>query len=64
MTPEAVYAEVIERGEAQPLFLGYADGETKLFYEMDDLLEFFIEKHVPEHATVWSYLESYAEEHL
>ena len=62
MLPDAVYAEVIERGDADPLFLGYAHGETKLFYSMEDIIEFFIEKQVPESSSVWGYLEQYAEE--
>ena len=61
MTDDCIYAEVIERPDADTLYMGYCRGETKLFYKLEELIEFFVDNEVPGDSTVWSYLEPYAE---
>lgn len=61
MTDDCIYAEVIERPNADTLFMGYCRGETKLFYKLEELIEFFVDNEVPGDSNVWSYLEPYAE---
>ena len=61
MTDDCIYAEVIERPDADTLFMGYCRGETKLFYKLEELIEFFVDNEVPGDSNVWSYLEPYAE---
>ena len=61
MTSEAIYAEVIDRDHADTLFIGYVGKEANCFYQLDDLIEFFVEMEVPDTSYVWQYLESYAE---
>ena len=61
MTEDCIYAEVIERPNADALYMGYCRGETKLFYQLEELIEFFVENEVPGDSNVWAYLEPYAE---
>ena len=62
MPGKTVYVEVVERGDAGHLFVGYVDNTTNCFYDLQDLIDFLIDHEVTDCDQIWDYLEGWAEE--
>lgn len=61
MTEDAIYVEAVDRVGFPTLFLAYVRGAVDTFESVEDCIEFLVEKEVPGDASVWEYLEAYAE---
>lgn len=61
MTEDTIYVEAVERHGFNTLFFAYVRGAVDSFETVEDCIEFLVEKEVPGDASVWEYLEAYAE---